>query len=264
MNWSDLIHNNFFIKLLAAIVELLIGFSLGPVIKRAIMHLHNQRGVDEGVLTFTGSLANISIRMIAIIIALGQIGVDMSVAVGAFSAIGLGISLALKENMSNVASGMQILITRPFRVGDYIAVTDMEGTVTAIEIMFTTMKTFDNQQVVIPNTVLVSNPITNYSLYPSRRIVLNIPINFQDEYDTFRSQAQNLMETTPSILQDPKPKTVVAGYTADGKAVSIKLVCYTRLETYWDTLYKLQDEVEALRKKTALIPPASYIKVVSS
>lgn len=68
--------------------------------------------LDEGVLTFTGSLANILIRIIAIIIALGQIGVDMSVAVGAFSALGLGISLALKDNMSNVASGLQILITK--------------------------------------------------------------------------------------------------------------------------------------------------------
>lgn len=264
MDWTSLIHNNFFIKLIAAAVELMIGFSLGPLAKRAIMKLHNRRGVDEGVLTFTGSLVNIAIRLIAIIIALGQIGVDMTVAVGAFSAVGLGISLALKENMANVASGMQILLTKPFRVGDYIAVTEMEGTVTAIEIMFTTLKTFDNQQVVIPNATLISNPVTNYSQYPTRRIVIAVPVSSQENYDAFREQAQELMESMPDILKDPKPKTVVAGYTPEGSGLTIKLVCYADLSTYWDTMYRLQEQVEVLRRKNSLNPPVNYVRVLSS
>lgn len=262
MDWNSILHNNFLIKLAAAAIELLVGFFLGPFIKRMVMRLHNKRGVDEGVLTFTGSFINIAIKCLAIIVALGQIGVDITVAAGLFSAVGLGVSLALKENMANVAGGLQILITKPFRVGSYIQVETMEGTVTSIEIMFTTLQTFDNQQIVIPNSYLISNPVTNYTEYPTRRIVLQIPVSSQAETAAFREKALALMEEHANVIKAPKPKTVIAGYTADGKGIMIKMVCYSRIEVYWETLYELQEQADALRKASEMMPPVDYIQVV--
>lgn len=264
MSWEQFIHNNFLMKLLAATIELVIGFFLGPAVKRLILRLHNRKGVDEGVLTFTGSLANILIRIIAIIIALGQIGVDMSVAVGAFSALGLGISLALKDNMSNVASGLQILITKPFKVGDYIACNDCEGTVVSIEIMFTTLETFDNQEVVIPNTVLISNSITNYSSYPSRRLVIKVPVSLFVDPKEFRSEAQKAMEACPYVLKDPKPKTQIGDYLADGSGMEINLVCYSTIEQFWDMKFALQEEIQKIRSSLALAAPTDVITISSA
>lgn len=264
IDWNSFIHNSFLLKLIAAVIELLIGWVLGPFVKRQIMRLHNRnKKVDEGVLTFTGSFVNIFIRIIAIIIALAQIGVNMSVAVGAFSALGLGISLALKENMANVASGMQILVTKPFQVGDYISCDSMEGTVTAIELMFTTLQTFDNQQVVVPNAILISNPITNYSKYPTRRIVFAVPVSVQSSYEEFRQSLQTLMERHSGVMQDPKPKTVVGDYTPDGLGIQIKLVCYARLANYWDVLFDLKNEAEKIRQSEKLNPPVGLVEVLS-
>lgn len=258
------LQNSYLLKVLAAIIEVIIGFFLGPFVKRQIMRLHNQKGIDEGVLTFTGSMANTAIRFTGFIVALGQLGVDMSVIVGAFSAVGLGVSLALKENMSNVASGMQILITKPFKVGDYIACDNLEGTVTSIEIMFTTLKTVDQQQVVIPNTVLISQAVINYSLYPTRRIVLIIPIAIQDDYEGFRQEAQEVMDNQSGVLADPAPKTVVGAYSPDGRSIQIKLVCYAQNANYWDTYYALTNKIEQLRKQVALHPPVDLIQVIPS
>ncbi len=264
INWDAIVHNSFLIKLLAAIVELFIGWTLGPFVKNQIMKLHNRnKKVDEGVLTFTGSFVNIFIRIIAMIIALAQIGVDMSVAVGAFSALGLGISLALKENMANVASGMQILVTKPFQVGDYIACNDKEGTVTAIELMFTTLQTYDNQLVVVPNAILISNPVTNYTKFPTRRILFAVPVSVQSDYDEFRTSLQTLMERQAGVLQDPKPKTVVGDYTPDGMGIQIKLVCYAQISNYWDVLFELKNEAEKLRQSQKLKPPVDLVEVVS-
>ena len=116
------------------------GFILGPVLKKGIIKL-SKNASDKGALTFIGSAVSLLTKIAGIIIALSQLGVNTNVIVGAFSAAGLGISLALKDNMANVAGGMQILFTRPFMVGDYISVENKEGTVVRIELMFTVVKT---------------------------------------------------------------------------------------------------------------------------
>ena len=262
MTWEQFLHNNFLIKLLAAIVELMVGYFLGPFIKKQILRLHNRKGVDEGVLTFTGSFANIFIRILAVIVALGQIGVDMSVAVGAFSALGLGISLALKDNMANVAGGLEILVTKPFKVGDYIACDSLEGTVQTVEIMFTTLVTFDNQEVVIPNATLIANPVTNYSALPTRRIVILVPLSIQDNYEAFRKDLLEVLQKESGVLADPAPKTIVGDYTPDGMGIQIKVLCYCQTDNYWDVLADLKDKIEQLRKANALNPPVDLVQVL--
>lgn len=245
-------------------MELVIGFSIAPLARKAILNLHTKRGVDQGVLTFSGSVVSIAIRFIAVIIALGQIGVDMTVVVGAFSAVGLGVSLALKENMSNVAGGMQILITKPFVVGDYIQIGTLEGTVKEIEIMFTTLQTFDNQQVVVPNSQLISNAITNYTKYASRRIIIEVPVSVSMDLESFREGMVQIMKAEPRVLTDPAPKTVVGDYTADGHGVFVKLACYTTNDDYWDVKFDLADRVHKLQNEMKMTPPVDLVEVKSS
>lgn len=265
LDWSSLfdsvIHNAFFYKLLAAIAELVIGFILGPVARRMILRIQG-KGVDAGVLTFVASFVNIAIRFLAVIVALGQIGVPVATMVGALSAIGLGVTLALKESMANVAGGIQVLITKPFKVGDYISVMgSSEGTVMEIEIMFTTLQTANQQQVVIPNSYIVSNTIINYSNYPNRRIVITVPSNLNADCEEFRARITEIMEDHPSVLKDPKPVTVIPGFTADGSGVNINAVCYVHYQNYWQTLYDLNEAIQKARLQTGLQQPATLVEV---
>lgn len=263
MTWNEFVSNNFLVRLAAAAAELLIGFFLGPFCKRLILKLNKRKGMDEGVLTFTGSFINIFIRILSIIIALGQIGADITAVVGIFSAMGLGVSLALKENMANVAGGLQILLTKPFKVGDYIACGTEEGTVVEIEIMFSTLKTFDNQLVVIPNSMLVSSMLINYSAYPSRRIVTQIPVSAVGDYQSFRDRLMHLMESHAQVLKDPAPHTVIGDITPQGNSLSIKAICYTLNDHYWDVKFELNEQIQALRAQMELEAPASLVEMVS-
>lgn len=261
MDLQTLIHNNFLLKVLAAAIEIAVGFALGPWVRRMIMRLQH-RGIDPGVLTFSASLANIGIRLIAVIIALAQIGVNISVAVGAFSAIGLGISLALKENMANVAGGMQILITKPFVVGDYIQMGDQEGTVKEIELMFTTLQTFNNQEIVMPNALLASSVITNYTHYPVRRIVITVPVAPCENYDPFRGALMDIMESEQRVLRSEGYKTVVNGFTNQGMGMEINMICYAKNDDYWDARFALMEQVQKARSAMRLDPPKVFVQLM--
>lgn len=265
LDWNSfmdmLIKNEFFYKLLAAAAEIAVGFMLGPFVRRLILRIQG-KGVDQGVLTFLASFTNIAIRFLAIIIALSQIGVPVVTIVGAVSAVGLGVTLALKESMANVAGGLQILITKPFKIGDYIAVSGSnEGTVMEIEIMFTTLQTANMQQVVIPNSYIVSNTIINYSNYPSRRIVVTVSANLNSDYETFREKAVEAMKAHPKVLKNPAPTTVIPGFSADGNGVNINCVCYVPQEVYWEVLFDLNDAIQQQRKAAGLLQPAELVEV---
>lgn len=261
MNWESLLNNSFLIKLLVAVVEVLVGFVLGPLAKRLLLRLSNRKGVDEGVLTFTGSFLSLFVRVLAVVIALGQLGADMTAVIGIFSAMGLGISLALKESMANVAGGLQILLTKPFGVGDYISCQDQEGTVQEIELMFTTLQTFNNQLIVVPNSILVSNSLINYTKYPTRRLVLPIPVAVMKDADAFCAAMQKEMENNPKILKSPAPRMVVGDYTADGKGVEINAICYTLNDNYWEEKYAQSAKMQELRKTFNLEPPISVVSL---
>lgn len=265
MDWNSfmdmLIKNEFFYKLLAAAGEIAVGFMLGPFVRRFILRIQG-KGVDKGVLTFLASFTNIAIRFLTIVIALAQIGVPVATMVGAVSAVGLGVTLALKESMANVAGGLQILITKPFTIGDYISVTgSSEGTVKEIEIMFTTLQTANMQQVIIPNSYIVSNTIINYSNYPTRRIVITVSANLKSDYASFREKAVAAMNAHAKVLKDPAPTTVIAGFTSDGSGVNINCVCYVPQEAYWDVLFDLNDAIQQQRQAANLRQPADLIEV---
>ena len=139
--------------------------------------------VDTGAITFFNSLLKVLLRIIVCITAIGQF-MDVTSIIAAVGAAGVTAGLALKDNLSNVASGAQIIFTHPFHVGDYLSVDGkqgVEGTVKKIEIMFTTLATFDNKEIVIPNSSLTISTITNYTAMETRRLDLTYSISYSQD-----------------------------------------------------------------------------------
>ena len=184
-----------------------VGFILGPVLKKGIIKL-SKNASDKGALTFIGSGVSLLTKIAGIIIALSQLGVNTNVIVGAFSAAGLGISLALKDNMANVAGGMQILFTRPFMVGDYISVENKEGTVVRIELMFTVVKTPSAQEIIVPNSLMVQEIIINYSRDEYRRISLQFPVSISTDVQALREVCIDILKKDSSVIME-KPYEVI-------------------------------------------------------
>ncbi|WP_304683501.1 mechanosensitive ion channel family protein [Ileibacterium valens] len=239
MDWSklknDIGNYDLLIRLILASGEIAAAFIIGSLVKTMILKMAN-KALNKGIMTFFASFCNITIKIVGIIIALDQIGVAMNIIIGALSAFGVGISLALKDNMASVASGMQILLTKPFRVGDIVKIGHHEGRVESVEMTYITLLTKDNQIDVVPNNKVVSKIIKNYSNEPNRKITVEFPVP-NDKVDYYISLLEHAASKVSLINPEPKPEAYISSYQLN--KVSLNLTCYAKQEDYWQAYYDL-------------------------
>ncbi|UNT92468.1 mechanosensitive ion channel family protein [Allobaculum sp. Allo2] len=208
INWSaDLIH--FLQTAWIPIVEVTAGILIGPRVKKMIVKAAD-KSQDKGLMTFLGSTANIAIIALSFIMAAEALGIKVSSIVSLVSALGLGVALALKGNMANVAGGIQILVTKPFKIGDYIQVAGHRGYVTTIELMFTTIRTDNQKEAVIPNATIVEDTITNYTKYPYVRVKVPFSVAVGNDMTKIRTEALELMKQN-TLLEKASPATLPFG-----------------------------------------------------
>lgn len=235
------------------------GFILGPLLKKGILAL-SKTDADKGPLTFVGSCISALTKIIAGVIALSHLGVDTNVIVGAFSAMGLGISLALKDNMANVAGGIQVLFTRPFIVGDYISVEAKEGTVARIEMMFTVLRTPSNQEIIVPNSALVQDVIVNYSKEKYRRILIHVPCSLDTDVSLVRELILSILEMDVDVSKTHPYEVAVDDIQDNG--LSLGVYAWVRYEKYWDCLHRLNEEIQKKRIEQGIKGPMDSIRFV--
>lgn len=144
--------------------------------------------------------------------------------------------------MANVACGIQMLFTKPFRVGDYIATEGVEGTVERVELMFTTLHTFDNKEVVFPNSRLADSIITNYTALEKRRLDLEFNIDYSDDLKNAKALLQRLAEKNSKVLTEPAPLVAVKAHGDSAVVLTMRMWCKT--EEYWDLYFEMQETVK--------------------
>ena len=232
-----------------------VGFVLGPILKKGIIKL-SKNASDKGALTFIGSAVSLLTKIAGIIIALSQLGVNTNVIVGAFSAAGLGISLALKDNMANVAGGMQILFTRPFMVGDYISVENKEGTVVRIELMFTVVKTPSAQEIIVPNSLMVQEIIINYSRDEYRRISLQFPVSISTDVQALREICIDILKKDSSVIME-KPYEVIID-RMDERSIWMGVYCWTKFDEY----HRIYDAIQKNRFTQTIESPYESVQIL--
>lgn len=251
--------SDIWMRLLVALIEAGTGCVLGPLVRRVIMKASYKAKGNKGMLTFFGSFANAAIIIIACIIALDQLGVKMTVIVGAISAIGLGLSLALKDNMANVAGGLQILMTRPFSIGDRIQIGQMSGIVKEIDLMFTVLQTPGNKNAIIPNNTLVTENLINCTTEQMRRIHMTIEVEKYDLLEQTEKQMLDLFKAESLVLKDPAPSTQIK--KLNPSYIQVELYAWCKTENYEVCRNNLTHAAASLYNKNAASP--SDIAIVS-
>ena len=161
-----------------AVILFVVGYMICLYIRKAAEHILERSNVDPSAKTFISEIIFFFCLAIVTIVALGTAGVAAGTLAAAFGGIGLAIGLGLKDNISNVASGIFILIFRPFKVGDYIQVGNNQGTVTDIRIMYTLVSTLSNQMIVMPNSSLINSVIKNYSAFDTRNLEFTFDVGY--------------------------------------------------------------------------------------
>lgn len=238
------INTDLLLKVGIAAGEFLIAYVLGNVVNR-IINWFARRKVQKGAFTFLASFINIAIKIVGIIIALDQLGVSMNVIISGLSALGLGIALALKDNMASVASGLQILLTKPFVLGDYIKVGSHEGVVKAIEITFTMLETRNDEIVIISNNKMISKMLVNYSSVPRRRIVIQYPC-MKDDVAEKEKLLISAAKNCDLVLPDPKPEVIISSLHEQN--ATLELLCYTHAKDYWKCNSEIMANIYKLDK----------------
>lgn len=232
----------FVLNFTLAIVILLTGIWLANRAKSISIHFMEKRGLDPLLANFTGSIAHILFVVFVAIASLSQLGIQTTSLIAVLGAAGLAVGLALQGSLSNFASGVIIIALRPFKVGDFVEAGSVSGIVEGIHIFSTAMRTPDNKSVIVPNSSITGNTITNYSARDTRRVDLMFSIAYTDDINTAKQILHRIATEDERVLEEPAPLIAVAEL-ADN-SVNLIVRPWVKTEDYWSVYWDMTEKVK--------------------
>jgi len=230
------------INLTIAIIIFYIGRWLArgvsSLVGKALLH----RKVDRAVVSFLTSIVYAAILIAVTLIALSHLGIQTASFIAILGAAGLAVALALQGSLSNFASGVLIIVFRPFKAGDFVEVAGISGVVERIDIFQTVFNTGDNKKIFVPNSQITGGAIVNYSAEPQRRVDLTIGISYDSDLRKAKQLLENIVAADARILKDPA--SVIAVSALADSAVHLIVRSWVNSAdywlVYWDTLERVK------------------------
>lgn len=230
-------------KVIGAILALIIGLWLAGYITRIAKKAFNRGKIDKDVQPFLLSLINVGLKVMVLLAVAGMFGIQTTSFIAVFSALAFAIGLALQGSLGHFASGVLILIFKPYRIGDLVEIGGGQtGTVKEIQIFNTILVTLDNKNIIIPNGVVTSNVMTNISGQGIIGVELTFGIGYNDSIDKAREIILRVGKECEWILDDPA-QGVVVGSLGDS-SVNLNTRPFCKSEHYWDTFFFMQENVK--------------------
>ncbi len=229
-------------KLIGAIIIFIIGKWIAGKISRMISKLMGKSKVDVTLTNFLENMIYYTLLVVVIIAAAGQLGINTTSFLTIVGAAGLAIGLALKDSLSNLASGVMLILFRPFRVADFATVGGVTGNVVSIGLFNTTLNTPDNQRVIVPNATITSNVITNVTANDTRRVDLVIGIGYDDDIKKAKDVLTRIVAENDLILDEPKTNIAVSEL-ADS-SVNFVVRPWVKTADYWTAYFELTEKIK--------------------
>lgn len=227
-------------RLLLGILILVIGLWLIKLLLKWLRNSLNQREMDATAKPFLLSLMGVALRVLLLLAVMQILGFEMTIFTALVGAFGVAAGLALSGTLQNLASGIIILLVKPFKVGDNIITQGLEGTVSSIQIFYTFVTTFDNRSVIVPNSKLSNDVIINISRQGSRRLDLEIKFKYEIDFDAIKQLINKAIDGCTHILSKPDRRIGIAVLEADGYKVGVNV---------WIDAHGFQDTKLALQEK---------------
>lgn len=217
-------------------IALAIGiFLVGRIVIRAVLKLVRgflERGeFDQILINFLLSILHAVLLLIVVVAALDQLGIDTTSMIALLGAAGVAVGIALKDSLGNFASGVMMVIFRPFKAGDYVEIAGTDGTVESINIFNTTLTSIDNKEIIVPNGQILTNVIKNYSARDTRRVDLIFGISYDDDILQAKKILEDLLKNDSRVLPDPAPTVGVA--ELGDNSVNLYFRPWVNKEDYW-------------------------------
>ena len=215
--------------------------------------------IDIALHRFIVNGVRVIIGVFVAVAVLSSLGIETSTFIAVLGAGGVAIALALKDSLGNVAGGIILIITKPFKRGDYIDILEISGKVEAIDLLYSTLKTFDNKVISIPNGKLTNSVLINYSKEDLRRVDCMFSISYENSIEKAKEILNKIASSNDNILQDPEPIIGVAGQYDSSIGIDLKVWCLN--ENYWDIKYYLEEKVKLEFDKEGIVIPFPQLDV---
>jgi len=221
-------------KVLGAIFVLIIGFWIANAVARMAGNAMEKSGLDKDVVPFLKSLITVVLKVLVVISAAGLVGIETTAFVGLIAAAGLAIGMALQGTLGHFASGIMVLIFKPYRVGDLVDIQGVVGHVKEIQVFNTVINTLDHKQVIMPNGIATSGIMTNLSTQGKLRVDLNVAMPYEEDFDKVKGIIQGALDKTDKMLPDA-PTIEIEKFDANNVLLAVRP--YATPEDYWDVYF---------------------------
>ena len=241
------------IKVIAAIAIFIIGRWVAKGFRSLTQRLMEKKNVDPTITGFVGNMTYMALLVFVIIAALGQMGIQTTSFIAILGAAGLAIGLALQGSLSNFASGFLMIIFKPFKVGDYVEIAGVDGSVESIQIFTTTLKTPDNKTVIVPNANVTADNIVNWTMKGTRRVDMVFGIGYDDDIDKAKQIMADVLAKDDRILKDP-PTQIAVSELADS-SVNFVVRPWVSIENYWGVYFDAMENIKKAFDKAGISIP---------
>jgi len=232
------------VRILVALIIFFIGRWIAGLVKSLIIKSADQKKMDPTVSRFLATIAYAILLVFVVLAALAHLKIQTASLIAVFAAAGFAIGLALQGGLANFAAGVLIIMFRPFKKGDFVEAGGTTGSIDQVEIFNTIMTTPDNKKIIVPNSNIMGNNITNYSAHEQRRLDLVVGVSYGDELDKVKSVLQDILANEDRLLTEPTP-TIGVSELADS-SVNLAVRPWVKTGDYWPVRFDL---IETIKKR---------------
>lgn len=229
-------------RMLVALMIIVGGFVISRAVGRSMIKRLDKSQIDNAVVSFLVGILRTVIVVAALLMALSHVGIQTTSFIAILGAAGLAIGLALQGSLANFASGVLIMIYRPFHSGDYVEAGSIAGTVLSIELFNSVLKTPDNKVVTVPNSQITNSPITNYSRQPTRRVDMVIGVSYSADLKKTKEVLMQVINEDDRVLPDPEPRVAVT--ELGDSSVNLIVRPWVNSADYWPLYWDMMEKIK--------------------
>lgn len=265
MTWSKFWNSivDFFASNVWRIILFFAVFFIGIIIVRVIMRIFKRifarSRMEKIAQQFLLTIIKVVLYLVLLLVLLSIIGIKITGIITALSALLLAVGIALENNIANLANGIVIVATKMFKKGDYISVSGVEGSITDINFLFTTINTTDNKKVTVPNSAIVNGSVYNAGANSTRRVEFTFSVAYESDVEKVKRIVTDVMKSNGKVFLDPEPFCRLK--TLGESSLNFFSHCWCDTEDYWDVYYYIVENVYNEFKKNNVSVPYNQLEV---
>jgi len=247
------------VKFLIALVILLVGLKISSYLSKVVGKLLKKSKCDETVANFLIPSVKMSLKVLVLIAVITYLGVETTSLVAIIGGASFAVGLAFQGSLSNFAGGVLLLVLKPFKVGDYITVSGISGSVKAISIFYTRLVTPDNKIEIIPNSVVSNSSLTNFSQNDTRRVDFTIGVEYDTDIKLVKEAVKKVVENNDKILENPSYFVGLSEFADSSLNFSIRV--WVNSADYWDVYFKMNEDINNVFNEMSIGFPYPHMDV---